>query len=219
MTEQEWLGSTYPEPMLEFLRGNASERKFRLFACACCRRICFLLNAWSQNVVETSEQYLDGLVGTTALAIARNLHADASQGLRPYTAQHIAKGIVDTFLTGAAWPLAWNAVSGARRAIRHDDPKANILTESENQAALVRDIFGNPFRPVATDPLWFAWRDRTISRLAQAFYNDRRLSDLPILGDALEDAGCSDESILAHCRQPGDHFRGCWVVDLILGRK
>ena len=90
--------------------------------------------------------------------------------------------------------------------------------ERRAQAELVHDIFGNPFRPATIDPKWLAWNDGTVPKLAQTIYDDRRFDLLPILADALEEAGCDDAGILAHCRGTGPHARGCWVVDLILGK-
>jgi hypothetical protein len=85
------------------------------------------------------------------------------------------------------------------------------------QADLVRDIFGNPFRPVAFPP---AWRTDTAVILARQMYESREFSVMPILADALQDAGCDNEDILAHCREPKQvHVRGCWVVDLVLGKE
>jgi hypothetical protein len=84
---------------------------------------------------------------------------------------------------------------------------------------LLRDIFGNPFRTVTLDPAWLAWNGGTVRKLAQAVYDDRAFDRLPILADALEDAGCTDGEILAHCRSGGEHVRGCWVVDLLLGKE
>jgi len=82
--------------------------------------------------------------------------------------------------------------------------------------ALLRDIFGNPFRAVIIDP---QWQSSTVTTFAQAIYDDRAFDRLPILADALEDAGCTDASILEHCRGGGVHARGCWVVDLLLGKE
>ncbi len=79
-----------------------------------------------------------------------------------------------------------------------------------------RDVTGNPFRPVAVDP---AWRTATAVGIAQAIYDDRAFDRLPILADALQDAGCENADILAHCRGDGPHVRGCWVVDLVLGKE
>jgi hypothetical protein len=87
------------------------------------------------------------------------------------------------------------------------------------RANLLRDIFGNPFRPATLDPAWLRWNDDAIPKLAQAIYDERSFDRLPVLADALEDAGCTDAEILKHCRQPGPHVRGCWVVDLLLGKE
>jgi hypothetical protein len=83
-------------------------------------------------------------------------------------------------------------------------------------AAIIRDVVGNPFRPVAVDPFWLT---PSVVAVAQSIYEDRRFEDMPILADALEEAGCHDADILAHCRSEGPHFRGCWAVDLLLGKE
>ena len=93
-----------------------------------------------------------------------------------------------------------------------------LSSEREAQAALVRDIFGNPFRPTTVPPTLLAWNDGTVPKIAQGIYEERAFDRLPILHDALLDAGCDDEDILAHCRSDGPHVRGCWVIDLILGK-
>jgi hypothetical protein len=92
--------------------------------------------------------------------------------------------------------------------------------ESKSQCSLLRDIFGNPFHPRPTiDPSWLAWDGGTVKKLAQAVYDERAFERMPVLGDALEEAGCDSEDILSHCRQQGSvHVRGCWAIDLILGK-
>ena len=81
---------------------------------------------------------------------------------------------------------------------------------------VIRDIFGNPFRPVAIDP---AWRTTTAVAIGKGMYDSRDFSAMPILADALQDAGCDNDDVLAHCRaENGIHVRGCWVVDLVLGK-
>jgi hypothetical protein len=93
------------------------------------------------------------------------------------------------------------------------------------QALLLRDIFGNPFRPITLHPAVLTWNDATVVRLAQAAYEERHMPEgtldngrLAVLADALEEAGCNDADILSHCRSGGEHVRGCWVVDLLLGK-
>ena len=80
----------------------------------------------------------------------------------------------------------------------------------------MRDVFGNPFRPVAFAP---QWHTDTAVALAREMYDSRDFSLMPILADALQDASCEDEAVLSHCRGEGPHVRGCWVVDLVLGRQ
>jgi hypothetical protein len=88
--------------------------------------------------------------------------------------------------------------------------------ESQVQASILRDIFGNPFRPVTLDPRWLT---SSVLDLTRIIYDDRAFERMPILADALMDAGCNSEEIIAHCRSDGPHVRGCWVVDLILGKE
>jgi hypothetical protein len=91
---------------------------------------------------------------------------------------------------------------------------ADVVAPAE-QCSVLRELFGNPFRPVSFVP---TWRAPTVVALAQGMYDDRRFDDMPLLADALEEAGCTEEAILKHCREPGEHVRGCWVVDLILDK-
>ena len=87
------------------------------------------------------------------------------------------------------------------------------------QADLVRDLFGPlPFRPVSVNRAWLAWDGGTVAKLAAATYEERAFDRLPILADALEEAGCADAELLGHLRGPGPHVRGCWVLDLLLGQ-
>ena len=93
------------------------------------------------------------------------------------------------------------------------------MRERVAQSLLLRDILGNPFRPVIIDSTWLSWNGRTVPKIAQAVYDERAFDHLPILADALDEAGCDNDEILNHCRQPGVHVRGCWVVDLLLGKE
>ncbi|MBN9117823.1 MAG: hypothetical protein J0I06_01415 [Planctomycetes bacterium] len=87
---------------------------------------------------------------------------------------------------------------------------------NQRELGIFRDIFGNPFCPVAVEPSWLT---SDVRALATGIYEDRAFDRMPILADALQDAGCDNDDILSHCRQPGEHVRGCWVVDLVLGKK
>jgi hypothetical protein len=104
-------------------------------------------------------------------------------------------------IEGDASPSLWDEIRGIEWAA---------------QAVLLRDVFGNPFRPVAFSP---AWRTDTAVSLARTMYEARHFSAMPILADALQDAGCDNPDVLDHCRDDAQvHVRGCWVVDLVLGK-
>jgi hypothetical protein len=213
MTEAEWLACGDPGPMLQFLGDRASWRKLRLFGCACCRRGWHLLqDEWSRKAVVAAEQYADRLLSAAeVIAFEESDRPDSWQSTEPAAAA--AAG-----LTIAIWaPARWGAAQAAQ-SIRNC---ATIRADEEalHQAQLLRDIFGSsPFCRLSVPAPWLEWDDGTVPKIVQAIYDERRFSDLPILADALEDAGCADETILAHCRNGGEHVRGCWVVDLLLGK-
>jgi hypothetical protein len=310
MTEAEWLVCADPTPMLEFLRGKASDRKLRLFACACCRSIWSLLTFQSgQRAVEVAELYadraitdgerhaafvtaareaakwvnncsiVDNAIGYStgaavyvlahehtvedeATAAGANEVVNISHAIHSDVAWHSPTIIValDTAFAagtaivayfearqqaeaGEAWDylqeeeqilakgedyaqslgLSWNG-SGSTDLNVSFDPVRRV--EAIVQCSLLRDIFGNPFRSSPPMPhVVLGWKDPTVRRIAQDIYEERRMPEgtlenarLAILADALLDAGCDNEELLAHCRSDGPHVRGCWAVDLILGK-
>jgi hypothetical protein len=107
----------------------------------------------------------------------------------------------------------------ARYAVRDGFPGGSYEAERAQQAVLLHDLFGNVLRGAAVDPCCLGWADGTVAKMAATIYGGRRFGDLVILADALEDAGCTDADLLDHCRQPGAHVRGCWVLDLLLGKE
>ena len=267
MTEADWLTSTNPQAMLEFIRGtwcaargnaNAANRKLRLFACAACRQAL----SWSGNLAgdslrlcDLSDRYADSEITYPELEAFVPTHPDCS------------------------WPLRYD--KNVHTTV------LNIINAKpflKPQAALLRDIFGNPFDhrfkvrwgqvhehaqgAAPRVPSWLTWHDGIIPRLAQAAYDERRrqcercqgekriarmrpgaevgsgygqvmvwedcpdchgtggISDgtldawrLVVLADALEEAGCIDEAILRHLRDPRPHVCGCHVLDLLLGKE
>jgi hypothetical protein len=226
MTEQEWLGCTDPEPMLRFLQERqTSDRKLRLLACACCRQVWHLLSdPLSRKAVLVVERYADGQASDTELSRARWQAAKpAGEGDRqaawaPYwaTTNKPAGPLWNTF-TSAAEALARQAaqVEHGKRAAAYEAMQS--ITRSA-QAKLIREVIGNPFRPAIIDPRWRTWGGGIVVQLAEGIYEDRAFATLPVFGDALEEAGCTDDAILQHCRQTDEHVRGCWVVDLLLDR-
>jgi hypothetical protein len=95
----------------------------------------------------------------------------------------------------------------------------NTATEGARLASILRDLMGNPFGAVTIDPSWLIGNDGATRQIAQAIYDGRAFDRLPVLADALEEAGCQEEDILTHCRQAGEHARGCWLIDKLLGQE
>ena len=227
MTEAEWLACSDPLPMLAFLPGRASDRKPRLFAVACCRRLFkrVTLSPWDRHAVEVAERYADGRATDAELEEAAE---ETTSYWTPALACAKAAALEGRAVrAGYAAGIAAHAVgvrvateAGEHGPFPNDSPAflAGRAAEQAAQADLLRDILGNPFRPVAVAPAVLAWDGGTVAQLAQAIYQKRAFDRLPILADALEEAGCTDAPILAHCRQPGKHARGCWMIDLLTGR-
>jgi hypothetical protein len=209
MTEEEWLASADPKPMLEYLWGKASDRKLRLFACACCRRIWQLLtHQRSRKAVEVAEQYAGGLASMNDL----NAVCD-------YAWDFVGWGGASLTPADIAAACTAEAMSGAVAARDILTCRAVLVGPCD----LLCDIIGNPFRPVTVSPVC---RTTQVAALAQAAYEERALPSgeldtalLAVLADALEDAGCDHADLLGHLRGPGPHVRGCWAVDLLLGKE
>jgi hypothetical protein len=218
MTEQEWLACTDPKPMLEFIRGKASDRKLRLFAVACCRCGWHLLpDERSRNAVVVAEQFADGKATWEQLRAAWAAAMTAAKAAMRVARQvkGEAKSVADQVVR-AAWEAAWGAKQTAAFVVKEGGEIAKKAWP--DQTTFFCDIFGSPFRPVSLSPSWLVWNDGAVRKMAQAIYDERAFDRLFVLADALEDAGCHNADILAHCRQPGPHVRGCWVVDLVLGK-
>jgi hypothetical protein len=188
VTEAEWKDCTDPEAMRQYVRDSASERKGMLYLAAWCR--CSRPVVWDRHSLETVE-----------------------------VAERYADGLAapDDFLRAGspAFFVQFVLVLLAGRHRAHHPEYSRLL----------RDVVGNPFRRVVPSPAWLAWNDATVARLAQAAYEERQLPEgtldngrLAVLADALEEAGCTDAGVLNHLRGPGPHVRGCWAVDLCLGK-
>jgi hypothetical protein len=228
MTEAKWLACVEVKALLEFVRDRSSERKRGLFAAACCRRVWHLLkDERSREAVDVAERYVDD-AATDGEKLDAEMGAEAAD-------QALAAGGRDTATSRAAlsaycvtgfgagwdqadpgWDFAYSTASYAADAARADGTEAN-------QLALLRCVFGNPFRPVTVSP---GWDTRQVVALAQAAYEERELpgghldpARLAVLADALEEAGCTDQNIRDHLRGPGPHVRGCWALDLLLGKE
>jgi hypothetical protein len=215
MNERTWQKSANPRQMLEYLGRWASERKRRLLTCACCRRRWALLtDERSRRAVETVELHAVGLATEEAMYGLLYPSGNGMPGrARAVPGLGLGHGIVVEVLQSAIHPRKLPRMLHMLQVRRNIDANA----ERAAQCDLIRELFGNPYRPKGIYPEWRPKHDGALVRLAESMYRDVRFDDLPILADALEDAGCGNADMLAHCRAGGDHVRGCWVVDLVLG--
>jgi hypothetical protein len=240
MTEEEWLGNPTNvggiRSMLHAAWARSKRRKCRLFAVACCRLIDPPIpDPRCQSAIEVAEQHADGLVTDAELAAAA---AAATAAVRERFDNPAIIAEADLLAAGSVghaaalqrvpyrsgMELATHHVVEPhpyQAAIRVCAAVLNPLTQYRGpalprQADLLRDIFGNPFRPVT---IFSSWLSSTVFTLAQGIYSEKAFDRLPVLADALKDAGCDSDDILNHFRQPGEHCRGCWALDLVLAKR
>jgi hypothetical protein len=222
MTEHHWCGKVDLDLLIAACQWLSDEkknhRKLRLWACACCLRLGDLLaDSRSQDAVAVAERLADGLASKEEVRKAREVAKRVPQvtgKLRGTPAEWAASAPVWLLHPSAA---DFSRVTVLRAAAALVEGGVTIRgAEEQVQFELLRDVFGNPFRPVTFDP---RWRTSTAVALAQQVYDSRDHSIMPILADALEDAGCDHANILAHCRGDGPHCRGCWAVDSVLAKK
>jgi hypothetical protein len=172
----------------------------------------------SRAAVETAAQYADGLVTEDYLVAAAAAAQDA------YLNARREKGEVAAYAELAAaraafWSVELASYSACNFAFLAAGDGVKPGPEHTAQCHLLRCIFGPlPFRAVTIDMSWLTWNGGLVPRLAHSIYDERAFDHLPILADALLEAGCDDADILGHCRQPGPHVRGCWLVDLLTER-
>jgi hypothetical protein len=225
MDEHTWAISADPDAMLDYLlkQDEVSWRKVQLWACACLRRIWpQLVKEPCRRVVEVAERFADGQTTQQAAENAANEARKLKKGDR--TANYAACVLGD--LCSGRWVFPPGNVSEAvvDAVVRDPDQLPARAAERKEHADLLRDIFGpHPARPIAMEPSWLT---PAVVAVAQAAYLERELPSgrldnarLIILADALEDAGCTDAELLEHLRSPGPHVRGCWAVDLLMGRE
>jgi hypothetical protein len=206
VSEEEWLlCDEPPKLMAALLEGsrNPTDRKIRLFACAAAKlylsthpaAICY------HNALAVAERFAD------SCATADELQRAGREAKKQY------RWRTDDTALQIVRHAAYLRTRGHSDSVRY----ATSYTYFDNKinSLFFRCIFGNPFRPITLEP---SWRTSTVVALSNGIYQDRAFDRMPILADALQDAGCENVDILNHCREPENHVRGCWVVDLILGK-
>jgi hypothetical protein len=229
MTESEWLACTDPTPMLEFLRGKGSGRKSRLFSIACVRRVWDSPKERQRRMLEVAEEYADGLVPREAIQEVpldedeqrREEEDRARWGFKYWEGPDPDETVVRVLAADPPEPEEASRAMRTQEQYRHNvSHRAWADIAANAQCQLLRDIFGSLlFRPVTVDPCWLTRNEGAVRRVARGIYDERDFDRLPILADALEDAGCANADMLIHCRGGGEHVRGCWVIDLLLGKE
>ncbi len=248
MTEAEWLACAEPSLLLASLfaraRGDraARDERFRRFAIACCRRVSDVLEFGDTYALDCLEIYATSRLHEALLKARRFHRSAADDASRALSTVSQADGVTRlraqarSLATSAVWmctkskatqaAMAYREAAAAMATIktlgapisdshRYNEWLAPDPAELAMQASLLRDIFGNPYHPVT---YYHQWRTDTAVAMARQMDESRDFSAIPILMDALEDAGCTDAAILDHGRGPGPHVRGCWVVNLLLGK-
>ena len=238
MTEAEWLNSGAPNTMFLYIGGEVLDRKRRLLACGLGRHLWpALKDARSRDAIAVAERFADGAAEVDELAAAEVGSRKAMDAVRKYERakeRYDCRGTATSvWATGhdvQEWYVGNSAPDPAAPAYS-SSPRDTAIWEDAVEAmhkqggdwhgelrwlcGAIRCVFGNPFRPVAVPA---RWRRSAVVKLARGIYGDRAFDRLPILADALQDAGCEDAEVLAHFRGDGPHVRGCWVVDGVLGK-
>jgi hypothetical protein len=220
MTEQEWLACADPQPMLEFLPGKVSDRKLRLFAVASCHLMTSFVtsNEQMRTAVAVAEQHADGLVSASELATAYkttdSYHHTMYMGLtwgEEEALRAAMEAVSPTVDPRSLVPQLGYFRSFFSRLLQYEDADPN------KRPFFLRCVIGPLLYRAVT--LEQSWLTATVTSLATAIYQDRSFDNLPLLADALEDAGCSNQEVLNHLRGGGEHCRGCWPLDLVLGKE
>ncbi|VTR96252.1 Uncharacterized protein OS=Sorangium cellulosum (strain So ce56) GN=sce5710 PE=4 SV=1 [Gemmata massiliana] len=214
MTEAQWLDSAHPEMMLRYIqRVVPNDRTWRIFAVRCCERVRHLLpDERCRDALDTCARFTEGSASASDLAAAEDASNAAFTEFDDSLRETAAAAIHAACLPN---DMHLYAPCATRQAALLVWPRLQRKLEYRWQASVLRDLFGNPFRPVSFSP---DYRTSTAVALAAQMYEARDFSAMPILADALQDAGCDSADMLDHCRGPGPHVRGCWVVDQVLGR-
>jgi hypothetical protein len=232
MNEEQWLAFAQPDRVLRHLKGRASPRKLRLWMAACCRTVWqHFCDERSRQAVEVAERFADGAANKQELHAARGLAWDAVLELHggARVAEYTSQAAGWATHPADVWSYWRDAAQATALAVERVAGELGLEWDQvmAEQSELLRDILGNPFRPPRPLPASLLDRAGGLGRpLAQAAYDHRDLPSghlaadrLAVLGDGLQDAGCEDAELLGHLRGGGVHVRGCWGVDVVLGRQ
>lgn len=226
-TEKDWLHGHDAIAMAASLQGQVSERKLRLLACACCRQLENVAGTdWSRAALVAAENFAEGRLSLEDLDTVRHHLLDATAWVSEWADETAEENAVRA-IRAVLYPKAGYALRDVLDALERTahlsgttetDCLERSRREMRRQAEVIREVIGNPARPTVIEAAWQQWHGGCLVRLATEIHDARAFHDVPLLGDVLEDAGCTDTDLLAHCRDAGWHALGCWVVDGILGK-
>jgi hypothetical protein len=211
LTRAEWFASTEPDVLLRHVRQVWTLRRKQLCLCGCCRLLGPPVLADSlRRWVEVAEEVADGNVEEEALA-AEVVAARKARSMAPLgTPWEWAPTLLLTVAHEQPDPWGFSRVFEEMQRTLGADASRRVC-------GLIRDLH-DPSGLPGPEAAWLRTNDGAAVRLAQGIYQRRASDELPVLADVLEDVGCLNPEILDHCRAPGEHFRGCWVLDLLLLR-
>jgi hypothetical protein len=191
-------------------RNSILDRKFRLLAVACGRRVeQHTPTEVGKAAIDIAEQFADRKATAIDLRASNRATWSAFRDHQNHPTSNA--------LWTAAWVTEWKVINAASQAITGvEASKGKSAQVRSYLCEIIRDIFGDPFR--APPPLPASCLTPTVTSLATTIYDERAFARLPELADALAAAGCTEADVLAHCRSPGPHARGCWAVDLVLSK-
>jgi hypothetical protein len=240
MTETDWLSSESPAKLFQFVRTKLSARKLQLLSCGCARLVWDVLTLHQREVVATVERYADGMIPATEYdpiveqatrTLTTTYHTEQGPDLpHDQALSRVIHALVCTPVDeGAYAAMDWVVTSFTRRPAT-TERMATAQQARRGVCEVIREVVGNPFlERIIPGPEWVQsggavtpWMLRvgeTARALAQSIQAHQAFDRMPILADAMEDDGCTDYDLLAHLRENRTHVRGCWALDLVLGKK
>jgi hypothetical protein len=225
MSAAEWTTADHPATLLgllrtvsPFLRTPTARRGLRRFACLCLRRVWRHLDEAARRTVEAAERYAEGRA--TRAELEEPQPVNHRGGAVASWAGFAARCATLADPLRAAEVVSATVVTLLRASLKNrprDEIEAPVGEEKQHQCWALRELLGDPFRSVRVEAAWRRWNGGCVPRLARAIAESGGFDELPVLADALEEAGCGDAALLGHCRSTEGHVAGCWALGLLLG--
>lgn len=216
MTEKDWLDCTTPGDLLAWLHGRVSDRKLRLFSCACCRLVWDQLEEKSKKAVLVAEKYVDRQATLPELQTAR------AEAQSIFDEEPTAPSLAAATVAGPLDPEKLILIASCTAIIDNKSPAkvAQVWLERRKlQCDFIREVIGNPFNQQEPGEEILTWADGFVVRVANTIYWENRFDEMEMLAEALAQAGCQNETLMEHAKAKGSHIRGCWLLDMLLKKR